>query len=177
MIEESTALYRHYDWEGALLYVGISNDALRRLCQHSERAKWYRQVAKVEIQWLPSRREALEAEARAIRLENPVWNVRGKSTEKLSWYVFHPMSRLLDGWYSTEDMARRVRDYFAEAFPCEVFMLCSRKASEFFPIGRRWLAASNSESWAHSTPEELERWKKLLTYQHAVRVGMIKAAK
>lgn len=71
-----TALYRHFDAGGQLLYVGISNDALRRLCQHKDRSSWYEQIRRVDVEWLPSREEALAAEAIAIAKEAPAFNVR-----------------------------------------------------------------------------------------------------
>jgi hypothetical protein len=77
-VSVKTALYRHFDAAGALLYVGISNDALRRLCQHKDRSGWYAQIVKVDVQWMPDRSAALAAEAQAIATENPAWNVRGQ---------------------------------------------------------------------------------------------------
>lgn len=74
-----TALYRHFDSAGSLLYVGISNDALRRLCQHKERSHWQPQIARVEVEWLPDREAALKAEADAIVSENPAWNIAGRN--------------------------------------------------------------------------------------------------
>jgi hypothetical protein len=68
-------LYRHFDREGVLLYVGESIDTLRRLLQHSRTAHWYYKIVRVEIQHFDSRKEALIAERKAIRLEKPLHNV------------------------------------------------------------------------------------------------------
>ena len=70
-----TALYRHFDKDGGLLYVGISLSHLSRLIQHRERAHWYRQIETVKIQWFASRSEAIAAERHAIKTEKPIHNV------------------------------------------------------------------------------------------------------
>ena len=72
-----TALYRHFDKDGDLLYVGISLSPLARTKKHKEVAGWYREVATITIEWLPSKMEALEAETQAIRREKPKHNIHG----------------------------------------------------------------------------------------------------
>lgn len=73
-----TELYRHFDEDGRLLYVGISLSTATRLCQHRLTAKWARQVTTITIERFPSREEALKAELRAIRTENPAHNKAGR---------------------------------------------------------------------------------------------------
>ena len=34
-------LYRHFDCDGVLLYVGISLSTVARLCEHKHSSKWY----------------------------------------------------------------------------------------------------------------------------------------
>ncbi len=70
-----TALYRHFDAAGELLYVGISLSAITRLAEHQGASPWFRSIARVTIEWLPSREDAFVAEARAIRSERPKFNV------------------------------------------------------------------------------------------------------
>lgn len=67
-------LYRHFDEEGALLYVGISLSALNRLVAHIDDSAWYWSIAKVTIEVLPTREAAEEAERQAIRTERPLFN-------------------------------------------------------------------------------------------------------
>jgi hypothetical protein len=73
-----TTLYRLFDQDGELLYVGISGRWVRRLASHAARQGWWDDVASVTRQPFPSRSEALEAEAAAIRQERPRYNVQGK---------------------------------------------------------------------------------------------------
>jgi predicted GIY-YIG superfamily endonuclease len=70
-----TALYRHRDTNGTLLYVGISLSVAARLARHTSTAHWFSEVARVDIEWLPTREAALVAERRAIRTEHPRCNV------------------------------------------------------------------------------------------------------
>ena len=66
-------LYRHFDENDRLLYVGISVDALSRTIQH-KRSAWWGEVATITIQRFATRDEALRAEAEAIRCERPKHN-------------------------------------------------------------------------------------------------------
>jgi hypothetical protein len=68
------ALYRHYDEDGVLLYIGISYDLVARGRQHAKEAAWIEYAVRVEAEWLPSRDAAEAAERRAIQIEQPVFN-------------------------------------------------------------------------------------------------------
>jgi hypothetical protein len=72
--DQPTCLYRHFDGEGALLYVGISLTAVQRLREHREDSAWYRTVVRVELQWFENRLDAIRAEKTAIATENPKHN-------------------------------------------------------------------------------------------------------
>ena len=69
-------LYRCFDAEGNLLYVGASKNVFQRIVEHKvQSGYWFRDVTRVEIQHFGSRKEALAAEAIAINTENPIHNV------------------------------------------------------------------------------------------------------
>ena len=68
-----TNLYRHFDENGALLYVGISLSAVQRLKQH-EKSGWFEDIATVTIESFDTRELALIAESKAIRQERPIHN-------------------------------------------------------------------------------------------------------
>lgn len=68
-----TALYRHFDIDGRLLYVGISKNAVQRLSQHTS-SPWMQKIRTVTVEMCQSREHALEAEALAIRSEKPAYN-------------------------------------------------------------------------------------------------------
>jgi excisionase family DNA binding protein len=68
-------LYRHFDAEGNLLYVGVSLSAMNRLAQHKDASVWFPRIATVKIKPFPSREKALAAEREAITAEKPLHNV------------------------------------------------------------------------------------------------------
>lgn len=69
-----TALYRLYDREGALLYVGITNMPNVRFASHSMKS-WWKRVTRKDIVWFDNRQQAEQAETKAIHEEQPVFNV------------------------------------------------------------------------------------------------------
>lgn len=69
-------LYRHFDKDGVLLYVGISKDPIRRMTQHNKSAKWYNLIATITHETFPTRDAVLLAERKAIRTEKPLYNLR-----------------------------------------------------------------------------------------------------
>lgn len=68
-----TKLYRYFSADGALLYVGVSLNAIVRLQRHSHQ-EWIDEVARVEIETHPDRPTAFAAEAEAIRTGRPRHN-------------------------------------------------------------------------------------------------------
>jgi excinuclease UvrABC nuclease subunit len=75
-----TQLYRHFDAEKKLLYVGISLSTFARLSQHKEHSPWFEQVMTVEIEHFETREEAMAAERKAIKTESPQFNIAMKKT-------------------------------------------------------------------------------------------------
>lgn len=75
---KKTQLYRHYDENGLLLYVGISISTLNRLSQHKQYSDWFSNIRKVTVEEYLTRQEAIDAETRAIQEEQPKHNIRKK---------------------------------------------------------------------------------------------------
>ena len=71
-----TTLYRGFDAEGNLLYVGVASYWQRRLMEH-ERAEWLKHTATVTLEHFETRQEALAAEYEAIKTEKPHFNATG----------------------------------------------------------------------------------------------------
>jgi predicted GIY-YIG superfamily endonuclease len=69
-------VYRHYDRDGHLLYVGISLSAIERLREHRRGSRWFREIARIEIERHATRALAIAAEANAIRNERPLYNIQ-----------------------------------------------------------------------------------------------------
>lgn len=73
--DRPTALYRAYDTEGQLLYIGMAADWGHRWSRHRTRSSFYDQVARLDIEWHPTRAAASNAECKAIEDEHPIHNI------------------------------------------------------------------------------------------------------
>ena len=73
MTGDSTALYRLFDAEERLLYVGISLGPATRFRAHASR-DWWLDVAKSTLEWWPDLETAKAAEKLAIETERPIHN-------------------------------------------------------------------------------------------------------
>jgi len=69
------SLYRLYDVDDHLLYVGISQNFAQRWSQHAGLKPWWADVARTTVEHFPDRSEALAAEREAIRSEQPIYNL------------------------------------------------------------------------------------------------------
>lgn len=76
-----TAVYRFFDADGGLIYVGITGQLMTRWRWHEKHADWWPEQARVEVIWHESRATAEAEETSAIRTEGPARNVqkRGKT--------------------------------------------------------------------------------------------------
>lgn len=80
-------LYRFFDSDGDLLYVGLTNNIHGRFSSHAGKQPWWAEVADCRVEFLPSRDALREAEVVAIRAEKPRYNVihnRASEPERLS---------------------------------------------------------------------------------------------
>jgi predicted GIY-YIG superfamily endonuclease len=75
-LSEPCSVYRHYDSDDRLLYVGIARNPKRRRYQHACTASWGRSIARTVTVNLPTKAEALAMEERAIAFEQPIHNKR-----------------------------------------------------------------------------------------------------
>jgi len=71
-------LYRHFSKDGQLLYVGITDCESRRRAQHKIEAKWFGEIANVEVVEFASRELAAAAERAAIETERPIFNIESR---------------------------------------------------------------------------------------------------
>lgn len=91
-------VYRLWDADDRLIYVGMTTQQSpqRRIGQHLATRWWASQVVRFDFESHATREAALAAEAKAIRTENPRWNVEGRHDtfdERLKWS--------LPRWYDT----------------------------------------------------------------------------
>ena len=76
-----TSVYRLFDADGLLLYVGITRQGHHRLHEHARDKAWWRDVASATFEHLPTRDAALRREAQAIHTEAPLYNIARPSIE------------------------------------------------------------------------------------------------
>lgn len=72
---QKTTLYRYFDSEGQLLYVGITGDNTKRQSQHRRSSFWFGEIASASFEHFDTRDQALTAESAAIRYEKPLHNI------------------------------------------------------------------------------------------------------
>lgn len=68
-------VYRFFDDDDSLLYVGMTIDSGRRYGDHRRRQPWWGEVTRIMIERHPDRQAARRAELLAIRTEQPRYNV------------------------------------------------------------------------------------------------------
>lgn len=71
-------LYRHYDKDSNLLYVGISCDAIRRSGEHRWVSQWFHLVKTIDVESFKTKEQAVVAEWLAIEDERPRFNKTGQ---------------------------------------------------------------------------------------------------
>ena len=54
-VAEPTALYRLYDCDGTLMYVGITSNPERRFSEHASDKHWWPHVTRKAVQWYGTR--------------------------------------------------------------------------------------------------------------------------
>jgi len=69
-------LYRYFDAQGLLLYVGITTAGTTRSAQHASDAEWWPSARSATLEHFATLDEVLEAELVAIREELPLYNRR-----------------------------------------------------------------------------------------------------
>lgn len=75
-----TGLYRLYDADDTLLYVGIAVDPSVRWRVHAGEKTWWHEVTRKTVEWHSTRLEAEAAEVAAIVTESPRYNVENSTT-------------------------------------------------------------------------------------------------
>jgi predicted GIY-YIG superfamily endonuclease len=73
------AMYRYFDADGALLYVGSTDDLVARRRAHQKRSVWWPLVDREAVERFDEMVEAQSAEVAAIRTEHPRYNKRHRA--------------------------------------------------------------------------------------------------
>ncbi|MGW8936004.1 GIY-YIG nuclease family protein [Gordonia terrae] len=95
--DETPILYRFFDENRRLLYIGITMNPPARFRQHHAGKVWWHTVTTITLESFSSRVQLASAERAAILLERPLHNIAGNShgrlrpemcpaCDKPSWY-------------------------------------------------------------------------------------------
>lgn len=80
MLEErSTYLYKHWNYDGVVIYVGITANPEQRLYNHKRNASWFKEVSQVSFKKFSNRLMARTAERYSIKTDKPAYNLRDKN--------------------------------------------------------------------------------------------------
>ena len=69
-----TTLYKFWN-KDKLLYVGISLNVFARLSQHKRDKDWWDEITEITVKHYDTREQALDAEAKAIKEQDPQYNI------------------------------------------------------------------------------------------------------
>jgi len=102
-------VYRCFDADGRLIYVGCSRTPKNRMDQHRANSWWFEQVERVRFTVFPNKDYALWMERRAIETEHPRWNIRHRdqSAWELVDYRDHHLALTTTG--ASEKRLEKVR--------------------------------------------------------------------
>jgi predicted GIY-YIG superfamily endonuclease len=116
-------LYRMWDEQGQLLYVGITLNLVSRFRDHEVSKAWWGEVATITLAAFQDRESVESAEREAIINENPRYNIMHTSREQ--WTLCPACQKI--STYSTE-LDRYFHSDDSDNNPC-------------------WVAISRGETW------------------------------
>jgi predicted GIY-YIG superfamily endonuclease len=86
-------VYRCYDAEDVLLYIGSTRNPRKRLDQHAtNNAVWFARCVRIDCQSCAEMAEARQVESQAIQRENPVYNRLGFGVSIAEAVAPHPIA-------------------------------------------------------------------------------------
>jgi len=103
------ALYRWFDADGVLLYVGISSTLPSRVKQHSKSAAWFDEASFMTIEWHEGRSAVERAERRAIAIEAPLYNLSHKLANEQKPSQVIPPNKSADKLLSEIEYLKRLK--------------------------------------------------------------------
>lgn len=128
------SIYKHYNTNGELLYVGASQNPFARLKSHELCSSWAADISLVYIERFDSLDDALSAEKQAIQSEGPKFNTAHTKFRKRK----KPKCRV-DHSDLTDDQLDRMRSIWLAPYLSEMDrkQQCERIADR--TLSRGWL--------------------------------------
>ena len=140
-------VYRLFDDEGALLYIGCTVHPRKRFHSHRRRQPWWDEVTDSELMWYPSVEVAALAEQQAIRTEQPIYNIG------LARYLGPVAGQGPESEPTQDDATQGVDDTSSDDVPHEEDGPAGTKADR----ARILMAAGLSRSRAYALADDLPR--------------------
>jgi len=151
----TTDLYRFYDADERLLYVGISLSAIGRAAQHRSEKNWWCDVARMHVEHLPTRSTAMHAEREAIRSERPIHNVVHNRETTRRRHVANTSPKQMNPWacmYCGRGCGRTQEDAYIQVNSSDLWWVLCRECDDN-PNPLYWIDAMRV-----SDVEAIERW-------------------
>ena len=98
----ATSVYKYFDKNGVLLYVGITGRGASRNSEHNKSKEWWQYVTRQEVVHYTTRRAALNIERQLIQQHRPPFNVQhnpGHAETRDAYLTFISSSIPMDAAY------------------------------------------------------------------------------
>lgn len=99
-------LYRLFDKDGSLLYIGVSANPTDRMRVHKTGSSWFNNVARLDVEKVGTKADALNKERRAIIQERPKHN----KTKKIPGRQVGSQDEYLKPWRKRAEMIMAMLD-------------------------------------------------------------------
>ena len=109
-------LYRFFDKQGQLLYVGISNNWTQRLKQHYKDSEFFELVASASFEHYETREEVDAAEKTAILTEGAIYNKAFNPNFETSQQHFQKLKAWIYSNIQPDDVHAALIDKFRKTF-------------------------------------------------------------
>lgn len=149
------AVYRHFDKDGGLLYVGMSTNPIARTEAHLSSAPWRLHIANIAFEWHSNVGFARAAEARAIATEKPLHNIQPRAKETgaaaflASVDVDDLAARIGVGLHSIR--AAKLKDQMPSCWALVVAQVCIEQGLTCPMTAFRWLGKAKPQDCCIST--------------------------
>lgn len=147
------ALYRFYDADGELLYIGITSNPGARWKRHAGDKPWWTEVASTTIEHFGTREDVEVAERSAIRAERPKYNrqhnssngsTRGSRSARAVDRLRPAIERIIGNEIDEEILAESIS------------MLCGYVAASYDSVGESSIADLEKQ-FGCATPDRLSK--------------------
>ena len=105
-----TALYKHKDAQGNIIYVGVAKNIGARSAQHLHNSEWQAEIASIDVEWYKNSLLAELMEIKLIKSLRPKYN-RAHNNNKPLNHAFH---QRIDSFLKNEEknINEKLKDYY-----------------------------------------------------------------